>query len=322
MAGRNLIDDNSNSSEPHFNLIDMQCASSTFDIYIRIANEKNVEGKTFKVKNSDGKTIKVSNTEWGMVWNYIDDNNYNLIRLKGGNTMLYDVLDERYITVDVISVKNGKSNTINTVTCKKNVDLYGGYNVIRVLFDGNTTSVLVGNKDLDMVAKIDGVEYGYSFKAGYWTGAASKIKVERFVTNVNPIKESQLATKWTKSDLDRYFSGADLDDLEGYWTYLDRNLDEKKLKLGGKYTLAIVKNTKNGYDVIYVEGAKVNPTKWECGMLKAVLKPTKFMNNYDMEWYDAVMDEFNDDTYASVDGNMVLTFRFPIGNGQIRFAKK
>ena len=118
-----------------------------------------------------------------------------------------------------------------------------------------------------------------------------------------------------------YFKENKTDFVEGLWVYLDRNIDEQYLKIGGKYTLALIKNYIGGYDIIYYDNAKVNSSEWSCGMLKGRLTKTQFKDNYNLIWYDSTMDIFSDDTYATLSDYMILTLNFPIYKGQIRFQK-
>ena len=51
------------------------------------------------------------------------------------------------------------------------------------------------------------------------------------------------------------------DPIEGYWIYLDRSTDDRFFELGGKYTIAIIKEDA-GYNVLYVDGAELYSGYW------------------------------------------------------------
>lgn len=317
----NLIENNELSPIPKINLINFDCSKSTFDLHIRFANKNNVEGKSYKFKsNNDDKTL-IKNPEWGFIWNYIDKDNYYIVKLKGGNTSPYDILDKRFLKASVISVCQGKEFVLASNDFFDGADLYTGNNVISVSYDGNSTYIYLGDKTLNLVTKLDNITYSDKMQIGYFVGAASQLEIERLVCSTNIIKDSRLKTTWTKESIDKYMQNTHLDNIEGYWSYLDRNLDNKKQRLGGKYTLAIIKRGADRYDILYYSGAKVNQSKWECGMLKGYITTTRFIGNYNLVWYDATMRKLNDDTYAIID-NILLTLKFPIGNGQIRFSKQ
>lgn len=320
-----IIDDilveSNRSTEIHFNLIDFYCANSEFSISMRIANKSNLSGKSFKIYNKYNKSYKVSNPSWGFVWNYKDCNNYQMIRLKGHNTLLHDILDERSLIVEVLNVNSGNIEIIKTTSLRKGVDLYDGYNSIWLKYDGDNTYLYIGDDNPILIDKID-VSYGDSMKIGYFIGSGSVVELERFITKKNIIKERRLLTKWNRNNLNDYLRSDSIGNIEGLWTYLDRNIDETKLKLGGKYQLVVVENNESGYDLLYYSGAVVNSVKWTSGMLKGRLFPTRFKENYDLVWYDSVFEEINDDTYVMIEeDNNIMTLYFPKEKGQIRFVK-
>ena len=57
-------------------------------------------------------------------------------------------------------------------------------------------------------------------------------------------------------------------------------------------------------------------------MLKGRLTKTQFKDNYDLVWWDSVMEQFDDDTYASIADFQILTLIFPTEKAQIRFVKQ
>ena len=156
--------------------------------------------------------------------------------------------------------------------------------------------------------------------SGIYAGAASRVSVERFVTKSFCNPAQPLVTEWTTADLDSHFALSN-DPAEGYWQYLDREMEEKKVKLGGRYTIAVVKNMDDGYDIIYISGAVVNSRNWHTGMLKGRLTKTTFIDEYDMVWYDSDMKYMPNDLSAGVENGSILTLRFPTLNSQIRFSK-
>ena len=134
--------------------------------------------------------------------------------------------------------------------------------------------------------------------------------------------EQQIAatsTTWTCEALDEYFAQS-ADPVEGYWKYLDRDMQDDWLKLGGRYTLAVVR-ADDGYDIIYIDGAQVKKSQWQSGMLKGHIKKTVFSGNYDLMWIDATMEPISEDTYATIENGIILSLYFPVYKSQVRFAK-
>lgn len=318
----NILIESNYSSEIHFSLIDFDCKNSEFTISMKIANKSNLSGKSFKVYDNNDKFYKITNPIWGFVWNYKDRNNYQMIRLKGHNTLLHDILDERSLIVDVLNVSYGNIEIVKTLSLNKGVNLYDGYNSIWLKYDGNNTYLYIGDDNPILIDKIN-ISYDDSMKTGYFVGSGSMIELERFITKKNIIKERILLTKWNRNNLNDFLKSDSIGDIEGLWTYFDRNIDETKLKLGGKYKLVIAKNKNGCYDLLYYSGAVVNNLKWTSGMLKGRLSPTRFKDNYDLVWYDSVFEELNDDTYATIEENgNIMTLYFPKEKGQIRFVKQ
>ena len=56
-------------------------------------------------------------------------------------------------------------------------------------------------------------------------------------------------------------------------------------------------------------------------MVKGRLKPTVFIDHYDLEWTDATFETIDRDIHASVTDNAILTLSFPLLNTTFRFSK-
>lgn len=304
-----------------FNIISIGEFESSFTFFVRIANKHNKEGKTIKTNNNDGKKLKIQQTSWGLVWNYNNPNNYYAVALNGNNTILNEVLDERYIEVEIFRLLNGEKRTLSKRKLSKDLNLQDGFNNILIKYDGNYTKLAIGSKKMQNIATLD-ISYKDSLIVGYFVGSGAKVEIERLVTKKPESKSAKLQTSWNKAKIDNYLQTNQTDLLEGLWAYQDRNINETTTKLGGKYTLAIIKNGQNGYDILYYDGAKVNANNWQCGMLKGKLKRTKFADNYDLVWYDAMMNEYIDDTYADIEAYTILSINIPNRKAQLRFTKQ
>ena len=124
-------------------------------------------------------------------------------------------------------------------------------------------------------------------------------------------------TIWADGDLLDEYLAASHDPMEGYWQTLDRSLDESLLRLGGDYRYAMVRNG-DGYDLIYLSGAKVNADRWEAGMLKARLRPSGILGVWDVEWHDAMHRVMSHELKAQTDREGALVVQFPYQQSQIR----
>ena len=90
---------------------------------------------------------------------------------------------------------------------------------------------------------------------GYLVGPGSRVAIERAVLTIENENQVAVTTLWTLDALDEYLSNSS-DPMEGYWKYLDRDMEEKWLRIGGRYTLAVVR-ADDGYDILYIDGAQV-----------------------------------------------------------------
>ncbi len=261
-----------------------------YKYYIKFANLHNKEGKTYKVRDEQDNSTTVSSTKCGIVFNLMGDS-YWLVTACCSNSNLYNEnFDSRTMTVELSRVTSGKKEVVEQVTLDKGVDLDMGYNYLGVQVENNTLKVIVGKNKLNEIfshtipnSQIE-ENYGIpSRKVGLLVGPGAMMSVER-------------------------------------WVYLDRDMEDKWLKLGGRYTIALVE-TQQGYDVIYVDGAQVKKSQWHLGMKKGEMFKTIFTDNFTGKWNDATQEAINEDVYVTFESGVILTFKFPVYKSQIRFSK-
>ncbi|MDE5552870.1 MAG: hypothetical protein K2I91_06685, partial [Muribaculaceae bacterium] len=116
--------------------------------------------------------------------------------------------------------------------------------------------------------------------------------------------------------LDDYLS-RQRDLTEGYWQIFDYNLDDGLLRTGGDYRLAVVRRA-DGYDILYLSGAKVNAGSWQPLMLKGELHDTGLPATYDLVWYDAYGTQMNAGLKAQRLEDDIITLLFPGQTSTIR----
>lgn len=112
------------------------------------------------------------------------------------------------------------------------------------------------------------------------------------------------------------------DSIEGVWEYLDRTNDPLYTRPGGRYTLATIANDEGSYDIVYIGGATVYPVRWQPGMIKGKLRPTIFIDHFDLEWIDAEFVPMTEDIHASVTDGAILTLSFPLYKSEMRFSRQ
>lgn len=303
-------------------------AFTSYKYYIKFANLHNKEGKYYKASDAQGKAKKIASTECGLVFNHTSMGCWR-VAVSCSNSSLYnESVDLRAMTVKLINDYGG-SNVVKQVTLDGGVDLDEGYNYLGVTVEENAISVKIGKDQLKEVLSYHlsdtdtKVSTGIpGVKVGYFVGPGAMISIERTVLSFNDQQQypaTNLETQWTREALDRHFADSK-NPYEGYWTYLDRDMEDQWLKLGGRYTIALVENG-HGYDVIYVDGAQVKKSMWHLGMKKAEMTQTIFTDNFTGKWFDATMEPITDDVFVTFESGVILNFKFPVYKSQIRFSK-
>ena len=303
-------------------------AFTNYKYYIKFANLHNKEGKTYKITNPQGHSQSISSTECGIVFNHTTRGCWR-VAVSCSNSSLYnESVDSRTMTVKLINDYSGGTVVMQT-TLDSDVDLDDGYNYLGVTIEDSTISVKIGKGQLKEVlsyrlttSDIEATTGIPSVKVGYFVGPGAMISIERAVLAHNDQPQpspARLETHWTREALDRHFA-ASKNPYEGYWTYLDRDMEDQWLRLGGRYTIALVE-TEQGYDVIYVEGAQVKKSLWHTGMKKGEMTRTIFTDNFTGKWTDATLEPITDDVFVTFESGVILNFKFPVYKSQVRFSK-
>ncbi|MDE7458828.1 MAG: hypothetical protein K2M77_08170 [Muribaculaceae bacterium] len=111
---------------------------------------------------------------------------------------------------------------------------------------------------------------------------------------------------------------------EGLWRYLDRDTDLRRINLGADYMLATVCAPDGTIEILYLgHGGRMSAdlNRWQPLMLKGRLKPTVFINHYDLIWYDAFGSKIVNETSADITDGAILKINFPLHGGSVRFQK-
>ena len=264
--------------------------STAYRYQIKFANLNNKQGKTRSIKNPmTGEKTTITSTEWGLVFNYDIEGNYCAVVLSCDNSAPFnDITDQRTMSLKVIQRFGTDTRELAQTTLTRGVSLEDDMNTL-------------------------------SMQVGYLVGPGARVAIERAVLTIENEKQVAAKTLWTREALDEYFT-VSADPVEGYWKYLDRDMQDQWLRLGGRYTLAVVRSD-DGYDIIYIDGAQVKKSLWHEGMLKGHMTKTVFSGNYDATWIDATMEPIEKDVQATIENGVILTMSFPVFKSQVRFAK-
>lgn len=272
---------------------------------MRVTNSHARHNTPYLYHDSDGKAIKVKYPGWGIV-------------LKDGadeTTISFTTIDERtdetYSSPRVeVTVKSGGKETAHK-TLSSGFDLYDGPNAFQFSVDDVSWQLRGGNREYkeivagDFSSKLDSI--------GFIVMPGGEIKVEDISISLTGTEDIKFS--------DNAFSDFDLtDEMEGEWGVFDMNIDEKMLKTGGDYRLAIKKSKdRAGYDIIYLSGAVTNVDKWKPGMIKGRILPLPFDSVYDIEWVGASGKTLKG-IKAQKEGD-ILTLQFPSHASSLRLRK-
>lgn len=299
-----------------FNII-----STAYRYQLRMANLNNKQGRTRHIKDRrTGGSISITSPEWGMVFNLDNDGNYCAVILRCENSARFDdIIDNRSMLVTLVQYSDGSFTPLASASLTRGVSLEDDLNTLCVDVDQQRVRVSIGRDELQQVLEAPVARPAGAVQAGYLVGPGSRVSIERAVLTINNDNQVNTATRWTLDELEQYLDNS-TDPIEGYWHYLDRDMEEKWLRLGGRYTVAVVR-AGNGYDLLYISGAQVNPSQWHPCMLKGHIAKTAFDGNYDLTWIDAMMEPIDEDTHATVENGVILTLNFPIYRSQVRLAR-
>ena len=299
----------------------MDISSMAYRYQLRMANLNNKQGKTMSVKNPlTGGSNTITSPEWGLVFNRDRHGNYCAVVLSCDNSSPYnDITDRRTMQVAIIHRTDGETIQLAQTQLTKGVSLEDDLNTVCVDVDERGVTVSIGKNDLEQVLEASVTRPAGDVLVGYLVGPGARVAIERAVLTIDNEKQISTTTLWTRDELDAYLEQS-ADPVEGYWKYLDRDMQDEWLRLGGRYTLAVVR-ADDGYDLIYIDGAQVKKSQWQWGMLKGHITKTQFSGNYDLKWIDATMEPIEKDAYATVENGIILTLNFPVFKSQVRFAK-
>ncbi len=327
MAGRyraivddRLVEENVTSATA-ITLDTMGIISTAYRYQVRLANLNNKQGKTRSIKDplTGAKTV-ITAPQWGVVFNKDDSGTYCAVVLSCDNsTPFEDILDQRTMYVSVIKNDHGRIAQLASTTLTSGVSLEDELNTVSIDVGEQAVHISMGKDELVRVLEVPVTRPVGTVRVGYLVGAGSRVSIERAVLTIENDKQVTVASRWTLDELDQYLSSS-TDPIEGYWKYLDRDMEEKWLRLGGRYTLAVVR-ADDGYDLLYIDGAQVKKSQWHPCMVKGHITKTQFSGNYDLRWIDATMEPIGEDAYATVENGVILTLNFPIYKSQVRFAK-
>jgi hypothetical protein len=259
-----------------------------------------------------------SENYWGVAWNCNAAGDYDYCRVACRNLDYYQLTDKRVLDVEVGRMRNGTAETIRTFQVDKGVNLYSGFNTLTLEWSRGKLNIFVGTRMIELVGS---VECNLPDTEVCRLISKGEMEVASLVVETEENRRAKLLTDYTEESVCSLMRRSIGHPTVGEWHYLDRETDDNRARLGGKYILYVVPSA-GRYLILYGGGAVVNAEAWEPMMIKGELKPTRFESHYDLVWYDSMMEPMDDECYATVDDEGVLTLQFPLSRSRMRFYRK
>ena len=243
------------------------------------------------------------------------------VEISCDNSDMHNDLLSREAQVRVSQIVDGKKSVVKQVAVDKGINAFNGES--KLIFDlkGDALKVYAGKKSSEIVLETSVARPHPTSHVGVLLGPDAQLAVRHTLVAFNHETKRKITTEWTMETLTQHFAQSK-DPMEGFWEYLDRDMQETWVKMGGRYTLATVGKESGGYDIIYCDGAQVGKAEWQPFMLKGTLEATIFSNTYNATWIDATFEPITEDVQAQVEGDVILTVKFPVLNAQLRFSKR
>lgn len=259
--------------------------------------------------------IRAEGNLWSLIWDYIDEYNYRKATIKQLSTNGGEDIYKYASAVTIEHVKDGKSDGCSTTTIahgtrKASLKLCISDNTVRI-YAGDGSRCLADNA----LMHFDGTH-----------GSKILFRQDKPTKQVSIYKaiEYRIPAEFSEFDsvemLDEYLS-ASTDSIEGYWQYLDRDVDAPNTIIGGYYKLATV-NHGAQYDIIYLGGADKYSGLWLPLQVKGHLYGTIFKDNFDLDWINSQRTQMlSKDVYVTFDQKTIMALHFPLMKSEMRFSR-
>lgn len=284
-----------------------------FTISFRAANCHNGSGKKYPASSALGKTYKVAHPSWGMKVVATSGEEVT-IELKTHDNPTDETYSPPFILASAYSSSQSltRPNPISTKKITEGIDFFTDTNAFRLDFNGHQLSLSGGNRGLYPIISFDFPQKTIK-EIKFFTSPGGLIELD-FFELVFPDSRLSLLTEYGDKDVLETYLLRSKDKMEGIWAVYDRMLEEDLIRLGGNYRFALISNADGlnpgGYDLIYLDGAKISPEKWKPGMIKARLHPSGFENIWNVEWTDATGVLLDEEVRAELVAP-VLSLEFP-----------
>ena len=277
----------------------------------RVRNLNNEAGKKYQFTDSCGKIRKTAHPGWG-VW--LTDVSGDTLRIT------FNTIDDTRSSFDSprlqISRKSIRSaDKESPKLYDSGFDFFTGENSFIIRRFGDCLILRGGNRENKELLRM---EFGNIMGAGIMVAPGGRIQLDNIVMSGGALLSREVAYTDVIQLMERLSRSQD--PMEGLWEEFDREMEENKMRPGGRYRLALAERP-GGYDIVYLSGALKNPEAWEEGLLKGRLEKTSFRNVFRVEWFDVEGNPVAGETVAQFETPDLLTISFPYQDSRLRLRR-
>lgn len=293
-----------------YDYISLDSVGNNFSLSFRSRNFNSDPHKNYLYYNNEGEPRSIKFPQWGFFITSVADTLIVTVENKEKEGAF-----ESFPATE-LKINYLKSGLSRKMLIKKNLSTYNKDNLWHIENTREGITLSAGDKSLEERERgLPSIERITGF--GFFSGWGGKLLISDIKASYSSAESSYSFSNTLQ--MEDYFKKSK-DQMEGFWTPFDRNLEENLLKFGGNYTLACFKNDE-GYDFLYIDGAVVNKENWAKGDLKVRLTPTPFKGIYNVVWIDAMKKPMSFDIKAEEGEGNTLTFQFPYQDSSFRFRK-
>lgn len=285
-----------------------------FEFSFQASNLHNQYDKSYRIPTDAG-SRKVKYPAWGIV---VADRqgNQSIVSISTIAPQKGDDYFAPYLTFSLTEER--KECSADRRSLADGVDLYNGPNAFILSFDQGRFSLKGGNREYNPILSWESKIINPD-SIGFFAAPGALLSVKDISLDYSGYPLSPAISEYSNPDILETYLKRSTDSREGIWKIFDRTLEEKQLKSGGEYTMALIK-TDYGYELYYLDGAKINPAFWKAGMTKARLFRTGFPDIFDVEWIDAKGETLSNDIKARYESPL-FTFTFPYQSSTLRLRR-
>lgn len=294
-------------------IADLAVGDKNFSFVANILNRHSSPTKNYSYIINDKKQ-NIKSPDYGLV--LIGSNNDSIILSLKSEVQNNAIEDKNVVSLSVLyATPQGREQQDRAITNIQNAE--GSFS-IRISRTNDKWVIECGESELSESAHLQ--LPGFDLQSmGFYTSPGGAITVNQASLHY---ADDYVAPICRYADEEALFNALDrsIGALSGVWTYADREMEESLLRMGGNYQLAIV-DSDDGYEVIYLEGARTHGESWSPGMVKAYLHQTDMPGVYNVEWIDAEFNTLNNELLGQIDSDGYLVITFPYQSSKMRFMR-